>query len=124
MQVTGTRGWTYTAPAAVTLWLALAVAVPAAGCPDGDFVVSAPASLLDPVRVETVRVRDGLVAISSGCPPIAPLRLRTSPRGTRLRVVWPACLGGEVRLTARVAAPGCDTMHGRLRRRGVRPRAF
>jgi len=36
------------------VWLVLALPRPAAACPDGDFVVSAGTSLLDPTRIETV----------------------------------------------------------------------
>src|SRR5262249_57797246 len=65
----------------------------------------------------------GTVAIDPVCPPVA-ARIRATRKPTRLRATWTDCPGvtGRVRLEARLAAPACEAVHGRLSMRG-RPRA-
>src|SRR5262245_56935760 len=78
---------------------------------DGPLVAGASTPLPDAVVVND----HGRVVIASGCPETAG-RLTARARFARLSARWAACdaMAG-VRLRAKLAAPACDTLVGRLR---------
>lgn len=62
------------------------------------------------------------IGLGASCPPVAPLRLRSSRKGvTRVRARWDGCPGfaGPVRLRARIV-DDCTRLVGRVRARGHR----
>src|SRR5437879_3784464 len=114
--------------AALALLLALgapaALASPARRCPGGTYVVDdAPLmSAAEALGADAIVIDGRRVSIASGCPPVH-ARVRHSPRGTTVRVVWESCgaLAGEVRLKARIDR-ACRRMTGLLKAGGVRRR--
>ena len=95
-----------------------------ATCPDDAYVVSGAPLLSSPggaFTSDVVTIANGTVAIASGCPAVV-ARIRRSPRGTRVRAVWPSCgTIQRVRLRATIDVL-CATMHGVLTTR--RPRTI
>lgn len=105
--------------------VALALSTPAwaqssptetAPCTEGEFVVEGdpllPRTPIEPP--DLVIVRDGTVAIASGCPPVR-AHMQPTPHGTILHARWDECSGlaRHVRLHARIA-PTCRLMFGMI----------
>lgn len=98
-------------------------------CPPGRFLVQGPdAPLLQggvTPDTDTVVIGDPHeVSIGSGCP--ARTAKVTAKRAfTRVKVLWPACGAlRRVQLTAKIAAPACDVMQGKLTGRKFKAKAF
>jgi hypothetical protein len=93
----------------------------AATCPGGVFGV---AETLEAAGTAlAVHVQGTTVSLEPLCPPVV-AAFRALSRGTRVRARWTACPGLDrpVTLRARIDAPGCTTMRGRLRLAGHRSR--
>jgi hypothetical protein len=77
------------------------------------FVVDGPPLLPVPSahELDAVILKDGTVAIASGCPPV-PAMIRATPHGTIVRARWADCgRAKDVRLHARIE-PSCNWMVG------------
>jgi len=88
-------------------------------CPTGRFLVPGGALVPggDATAIEAVVVAAPMASLASGCP-AAPAHFKATPRGTRVKVTWPACpgLAGKAVLKALVH-PDCRTLEGVFRAR-------
>ncbi len=100
-------------------------------CPGGRFVLpeADPPLVVGSVATapDVVVVDDGgsptTVAVGSGCDAVAG-KVKGTRKGTTVKAKWTACAGQQkVRLTAKIE-PACDTMTGKVRAKGRKPRPF
>lgn len=85
-------------------------------CPGGRFVIEGPRLVGAQREVggdAIVVADDGSVSIDSGCEPV-PGQVKAARKATVVKARWKSCAGlaGKVRLTARIDAATCSTLHG------------
>lgn len=87
-------------------------------CPDGRFLVGDSA-------LGAMVLASGQASIDPGCAPTK-AKVKARKKATTIAAKWRTCDGGprRVRLLARIAAPDCATVTGKLRVKGSRPVRF
>ena len=112
------------------LWLTASHAparTPAVACAPGRFLVpAADQPLLTPTgpHADAVLLERERHLVLGDCGGVTATVIARR-RATIVRASFPSCLGfTKVRLRARIAAPGCDVLSGRVKARRARPHAF
>ena len=106
------------------LFVRPSLAAPTA-CPDGRFVI--PGQSLIPGATapgnDQIDISGSLISIASGCPPV-PVKFHPKKAFTLVAAKWPSCTGltGKVTLKAKIAAPACDHLTGKLINKKSKPK--